>query len=88
MSLVSYVPKKGKRDGRICGQKHQKPEIIMDYNASSYSCKKRTLHWPLVIFLDISAHNAFVIRVALNTDWNRGKLQWRQLFLEANARHW
>lgn len=40
-SLVSYVPKKGKnvvstlhRDGRICGQEHQKPEIIMDYNAT------------------------------------------------------
>ncbi|CAK6983562.1 piggyBac transposable element-derived protein 4-like [Scomber scombrus] len=63
-SLVSYVPKKGKnvilmstlhRDGRICGQEHQKPEIIMDYNATkggvdnmdklvtAYSCKRRSL---------------------------------------------
>lgn len=42
-SLVSYVPKKGKnvvlvstmhRDGRICGQEHQKPEIIIYYNAT------------------------------------------------------
>lgn len=105
-SLVSYVPKKGKnvvlmstlhRDGRICGQEHQKPEIIMDYNATKggvdnldklvtgYSCKRRTLRWPLVIFfniLDISAYNAFVIWMALNPDWNRGKLQRRRLFLE------
>src|SRR4029434_991827 len=43
MSLLSYVPKKRKnvvlmstlhRDGRICGLEHQKPEIIMDYNAT------------------------------------------------------
>ncbi|XP_071390069.1 piggyBac transposable element-derived protein 4-like [Centroberyx affinis] len=105
-SLVSYVPKKGKnvvlmstlhRDGRICGQEHQKPEIIMDYNATkggvdnmdklvtAYSCKRRTLRWPLVIFfdiLDISAYNAFVIWMALNPEWNRGKLQRRRLFLE------
>ncbi|XP_056290507.1 uncharacterized protein LOC130206515 [Pseudoliparis swirei] len=105
-SLVSYVPKKTKhvvlistlhRDGRICGLEHQKPEILMDYNASkggvdnldklvsAYSCKRRTLRWPLVIFfdmLDISAYNAFVIWMALNPEWNRGKLQRRRLFLE------
>lgn len=105
-SLVSYVPKKGKnvvlmstlhRDGRICGQEHQKPEIIMDYNATkggvdnmdklvtAYSCKRRTLRWPLVIFfdiLDISAYNAFVIWMALNPEWNRGKIQRRRPFLE------
>uniref|UniRef100_A0A669C9C5 PiggyBac transposable element-derived protein domain-containing protein n=1 Tax=Oreochromis niloticus TaxID=8128 RepID=A0A669C9C5_ORENI len=65
-SLVSYVPKKGEnvvlmstlhRDGRVCDQDHQKPEIIMDYNATkggvdnmdklvtAYSCKRRTLRW-------------------------------------------
>lgn len=70
MSLLSYVPKKGNNvilmstlhsDGRICGQQHQKPEIIMDYNATqggvdnmdklvtAYSCKRR----PLVVFFDI-----------------------------------
>nr|XP_023697146.1 piggyBac transposable element-derived protein 4-like [Paramormyrops kingsleyae] len=105
-TLVSYVPKKGKnvllmstlhRDGRICGQEHQKPEIIMDYNATkggvdnldklvtTYSCKRKTLRWPLVIFfdmLDISAYNAFVIWMSLSPEWNRGKLQKRRLFLE------
>ena len=105
-SLVCYVPKKGKnvvlmstlhRDEIICDQEHQKPETIMDYNATEggmdnldklvtgYSCKRRTLRWPFVIFfniLDISAYNAFVIWMALNPDWNRGMLQRRQLFLE------
>lgn len=84
-------------DGRISDQEHHKPEIIMDYNATkggvdnmdklvtAYSCKRRTLRWPLVIFfdmLDISAYNAFVIWMALNPEWKRGKLQKRRLFLE------
>ena len=61
LSMVSYVPKKGQnvvlrsmllRDGRICGQEHQKPEILMDYNTTKggvdklvtdYSWKRRTL---------------------------------------------
>lgn len=49
-SLVSYVPKKGTnvvlctlstlyRDERICGQVHQKPEIVMDYNATKGGMK-------------------------------------------------
>jgi hypothetical protein len=25
------------RDGRICGQEHQKPEIIMDYKGGVYN---------------------------------------------------
>ncbi|XP_045571390.1 uncharacterized protein isoform X2 [Salmo salar] len=104
-SRVFYVPKKCKnvvlmstlhRDGRICGQEHQKLEIIMDYNATKggvdnldklvtgCSCKRRTLHRPLEMFniLDFSAYNAIVIWMVLNPDWNRGKLQKRQLFLE------
>jgi hypothetical protein len=32
--------------------------------------------------LDISAYNAFVVWMVLSPDWNRGKLQRRQLFLE------
>jgi hypothetical protein len=32
--------------------------------------------------LDISAYNVFVIWMALNPDWNRGKLQRRRLFLK------
>src|SRR4029434_5318671 len=101
--LVSYVPKKRKNvilmstlhwDWRICGLEHQKPEIIMDYNAtkggvdnidklvSAYSCKSR---WPRAIFFnifDILAYNAFVTWMALNPEWKRGKLQRILLFLE------
>ncbi|XP_061748466.1 uncharacterized protein LOC133546685 [Nerophis ophidion] len=84
-------------EGRICDQEHHKPEIIMDYNATkggvdnmdklvtAYSCKRRTLPWPLVIIfdmLDISAYNSFVIWMALNPEWKRVKLQKRRPFLE------
>lgn len=80
-------------DGRICDQELHKPEIIMDYNATkvgvdnmdkvvaAYSCKRRTLRWPLVIFfdmLDISVYNAFVIWMALNPEWKQVKLQKRR----------
>ena len=52
----------------------------MDYNATKgwvdnldklvtdYSCKRRTLRWPLVIFfniLDISGYNVFVMRLCV-----------------------
>src|SRR4029434_2373785 len=64
------------RNGRICGLEHQKPEILMDYNAtkggvdnmdklvSAYSFKRRTLRWPLAIFfniLDISAYALYTL---------------------------
>jgi hypothetical protein len=105
---VSYVPNKIKnvvlmstlhRDGRICGQEHQKPEIIMDYITTKggvdnlvklvtgYSCKRRTLRWPLVIFFNISAYNVFVIWMALIPDWNRGKLRLSS-FSRSWARYW
>ncbi|CAK6975328.1 piggyBac transposable element-derived protein 4-like [Scomber scombrus] len=85
------------RDGQLCDQEHRKPEMIMDYNATkggvdnldklvtAYSCKRKTLQWPLVIFfdmLDISAYNGFIIRMSLSPEWNRGKLQKRCLFFE------
>lgn len=104
-SLVSYVPKKDKnvvlmstlhRDGRICGQEHQNPEIILHDNATTgvmdnmdkpvtaYSCKRRTLQWTLVAFfdiLDISAYNTFCHLD--DTERRMGKkLQKRHHFLE------
>jgi hypothetical protein len=56
----------------------------LDKVVTGYSCKRRTLRWPLIFFniLDISAYKAFVIWMALNPDWKRGKLQRRLLFLE------
>lgn len=38
------------------------------------SCERRTLYWPLVIFFDISAYNALASWMALNPEWNTGKL--------------
>lgn len=93
MVLVSTLH----RDQKVCSGEPHKPQIIIDYNASKggvdnldklvsgYSCKRRTLCWPLVIFfniLDISAYNAFVIWMALNPNWNKAKLQRRRLFLQ------
>jgi hypothetical protein len=57
----------------------------LDKLVTRYSCKRQILRSLLVILfniLDISAYNVFVIWMVLNTDWNRGKLQSRQLFLE------
>jgi len=55
----------------------------MDKLVTGYSCKRKTLCWPLFFnIMDISAYNAFVIWMALNPDWNRGKLQRRRYFLE------
>lgn len=45
------------------------------------NCKRRTLCWLTVIFFNIQ-YNAFVIWMALNPEWNKGKLQRRQLFIE------
>ena len=54
MFLWSYVPKKCKnvvlmstlhRDGRICGQEHQKQEIIIDYNATKGGQFRKAGDW-------------------------------------------
>ena len=57
----------------------------------AYSCKRRTQHWPMVIFFDIleiSAYNAFLTWMALRPQWNRGKLQRRHLILRNWERYW
>ncbi|XP_048853942.1 piggyBac transposable element-derived protein 4-like [Brienomyrus brachyistius] len=90
------------REGQISDREDKKPEIILRYNATKggvdtldmvtahYSCKRKTLRWPLVVFfnmLDISAHNAFVIWLALNPNWEKGRLNARRrLFLDELGR--
>jgi len=52
---------------------------------SSYSCKRKTKRWPMVVFstiLDVSAINAFVVWREVNPSWERGKSMKRRLFLE------
>ncbi|KAF0023369.1 hypothetical protein F2P81_023999 [Scophthalmus maximus] len=70
------------KDGKISGREDCKPEAILDFNTtkgvvdnldkllSCYSCQRRTLRWPLVIFfniLDVLAYNAFAIWTTINS---------------------
>ena len=74
----------------------RKPEVILTYNETkagvdtmdqmtrTYSCKRKTRRWPLVVFyniLAISATNAYVIWKALNPNWNSNKSHKRRLCL-------
>ncbi|XP_061576912.1 piggyBac transposable element-derived protein 4-like [Cololabis saira] len=84
-------------DGAVSEREDRRPEVVLDHEAtrggvealdallSRYSCKRRTLRWPLVIFfdiLDVSAHNAFVLWTALRPGWQRKQFRRRRLFLE------
>ncbi|KAL6456600.1 hypothetical protein MHYP_G00351440 [Metynnis hypsauchen] len=75
----------------------RKPQMVLDYNKTkgevdnldkviaTYSCRRMTAHWPLVIFfniIDVSAYSAFVIWSEINKDWNSRKLSRRRIFLE------
>ena len=74
------------RDKTINNKEDKKPQIILDYNAtkgavdtldqlvSTYTCKRQTKHWPMIVFyniIDISAYNAFVLWTAINPDCNK-----------------
>ncbi|XP_061085309.1 uncharacterized protein LOC133118973 [Conger conger] len=109
-ALVSYSPKRGKhdvlmstlhKDAKISTREDQKPEMILDYNATnggldnldkvtgSYSCERMTARWPLVIsynIVDVSAYNAFVIWTEIFPDWKASKLFKRRLFLKELGR--
>ncbi|XP_071369448.1 piggyBac transposable element-derived protein 4-like [Centroberyx affinis] len=85
------------REPALSHKEHQKPMIIMDYNhckggvdnldkvVGTYSCRRRTCRWPLVLFynmLDVSAYNAFVLWTAVDPSWNQAKTFKRRLFME------
>jgi len=56
----------------------------MNQMSRTYSCKRKTRRWPLVVFynmLDISAINTYVIWKALNPKWNSNKSHKRRLYL-------
>lgn len=51
----------------------------------TYSCKRMTAHWPMVVFfniLDVSAYNMFVVWMEVNPGWKQGKFFKRRPFLE------
>ncbi len=85
------------KDAALSSREDKKPQMVLDYNetkggvdnldkvTATYSCRRMTARWPLVIFfhiIDVSAYNAFVIWCEINKDWNRGKLSQRRIFLE------
>lgn len=82
------------RDATVRARQDKKPNAILYYNRTkggvdnldkftgTYSCKRMTARWPMVVFfniIDVSAYNAFVV-------WwikaGNGKCYKRQLFLE------
>ncbi|XP_047219543.1 piggyBac transposable element-derived protein 1-like [Girardinichthys multiradiatus] len=84
-------------DGDISDHEDRKPIIILDYNRNkggvdnldkvigTYSCRRMTACWPLVIFLniiDVSSCNAFVIWREINPTWMSHQQNKRRLFLE------
>ena len=78
-----------------------KPTMILDYNrlkcgvdtldqvVRKYSCKRRTLRWPMALFynsLDIAAYNSYIVFLHMNPSWNQRKCHRRRLFLIQLAR--
>ncbi|XP_034385702.1 uncharacterized protein LOC117728888 [Cyclopterus lumpus] len=83
--------------GDVSDRADAKPVIVLDYNRNkggvdnldkvtgTYSCRRMTARWRLVVFhniLDVSAYNAFVIWREVNPDWMPGKRNKRRVFLE------
>ncbi|CAJ1083086.1 piggyBac transposable element-derived protein 4-like [Xyrichtys novacula] len=81
----------------VSDRRDRKPVIILDYNRckggvdnldkviGTYSCRRMTARWPLVVFhniLDVSSYNAFVIWRELNPEWMPQKRNKRRVFLE------
>ncbi|XP_047241326.1 piggyBac transposable element-derived protein 4-like [Girardinichthys multiradiatus] len=84
-------------DSDISIHEDRKPIIILDYNRNkggvdnldkligTYSCRRMTARWPLVIFhniIDASSYNAFVIWREINPTCMSHKQNKRRLFLE------
>ncbi|CAJ1059672.1 activating transcription factor 7-interacting protein 1 isoform X3, partial [Xyrichtys novacula] len=81
----------------VSTREDKKTAIILDYNANkggvdnldkvtgTYSCKRKTARWPLILFhniIDVSTYNAFIIWSELNPSWRASKRNWRRFFLE------
>ncbi|KAE8298350.1 hypothetical protein D5F01_LYC02844 [Larimichthys crocea] len=85
------------KDSDISDREDRKPVNILDNNRNkkgvdnldkvigTYSCRRMTARWPLVIFhniIDVSSYNAFVIWREINPTWiSHKKNKWR-VFLE------
>lgn len=82
----------------ISNRDDKKPQIILDYNSTkgavdtldqliaTYTCKRKTNRWPIIVFyniLDTSAYNAYVLWREINPEWNKNVLYRRRMFLES-----
>ena len=85
------------KDAVLSTREDKKPQMVLDYNATkggvdnldkvtaTYSWRRMTACWPLVIFfniINVSAYNGFVIWHEINQDWNAVKLNKRRMLLE------
>ncbi|XP_067439805.1 piggyBac transposable element-derived protein 4-like [Thunnus thynnus] len=81
----------------ISNREDKKPAIVLDYNRNkggvdnldkvigTYSCRRMTARWPLVVFhniVNVLVYNAFVIWRELNPAWMSCKHNKRRVFLE------
>lgn len=59
--------------------------FLIIQHVATYSCRRKTRRWPLVLFynvLDISAYNSYVLWTSIHPSWEQRKsFRWR-LFLE------
>lgn len=84
-------------DAEISDRADKKPKMILDYNSTkgavdtldqllgTYTCKRKTNRWPMIVFyniLDVSAYNAYVLWISFDPNWNASKLTRRRIFLE------
>ncbi|XP_042611078.1 piggyBac transposable element-derived protein 1-like [Cyprinus carpio] len=85
------------REPALSDTEKKKPVIITDYNrckggvnnldkvVGTYSCRRRTCRWPVVLFyslVDVSTFNSFVLWLAVDPSRNQGKTFRQRLFLE------
>ena len=81
----------------VSDREDKKPVIVLDYNRNkggvdnldkvigTYSCRRMTARWPLVVFhkiINVSSYNAFVIWREIYPDWMPGKRNKRRAFLQ------
>jgi hypothetical protein len=85
------------KTAEISDREDRKPAIILDYNNNkgvmenldkvigTYSCRRMTACWPLVIFhniIDVSSYNAFLIWKKINPTWIPDKRNKMRVFLK------
>lgn len=85
-TLHRYRIKRRKKRTRNELQCHKRKSRQFRQLATGYSCKRLTLHWPLVVFfniLDNSEYNIFVIWMVMNKSGTRRRPRGDDSFLRS-----